>query len=93
MKIEDILLPTQNQLIDENSFDLEKWRRELPMDYLIAVRILIESDNPAVKAEIFKSIVQIANLHVPNILYKYIPLKDSPSSNEKRFDKIGRAHV
>lgn len=86
MKIEDILLPTQNPVIDAKNFDLEKWRREMPMDYLIAVRILIESDNPVVKEEIFKRIVQIANLHVPDILYKYIPLKDSPSSNEKRFD-------
>ena len=86
MKIEDILLPTQNQLIDEKTFDLEKWRREVPMDYLISARILTASDNPAVNAELFKSIVQIASLHVPDILYKYIPLKDSPSSNEKRFD-------
>lgn len=88
MKIEDILLQMQNPVIDEKNYDLEKWRRELPMDYLIAVRILIESDNPAVKAEIFKSIVQIANLHVPNILYKYIPLKDCPTSNKKRFDTL-----
>ena len=70
MKLEDIQLP-KKELIDAKDFDKEKWRKENPMDYLKAARILTMSNEPAVTNEVFKRIFQITRLYIPDTLYKY----------------------
>jgi len=87
MKLEDIQLP-KKELINAKDFDKEKWRKENPMDYLKAARILTMSKEPAVTDEIFKTIFQIAQLHIPDTLYKYYSLTDNTEKNEKKFNTL-----
>lgn len=43
MKIEDLHYSLSNVPVDEKNFDLEKWRRENPMDYLKALYLILSS--------------------------------------------------
>ena len=43
MKIEDLHYSLLNVPVDEENFDLEKWRRENPMDYLKALYLVLSS--------------------------------------------------
>ena len=88
MKLEDIQLPEPTKPVDEKNWELETWRKEYPMDYLKSACILNRSKDARVQAEIFETIYQVAQLHVPNILNKYISLSDDNDSNEKRFDTL-----
>ena len=88
MKIEDLYFPRPNKDVKEDDFDLEAWRKENPMDYLKAAFLLNQAIAPAVQAEVFKTIFQVTRLYIPNILYKYFPLKDNEESNEKRFQAL-----
>ena len=92
MKIEDIPFPLP-KVVDEKNFDIEKWRKETPVDYFLAARLVISSDNPAVQAEVFKSIFQIAQLHIPSVLYKYISLPDNAEKKRKRFDALLKSRL
>lgn len=87
MKLEDIQLP-KKELIDAKDFDKEKWRKENPMDYLKAARILTMSNEPAVTNEVFKRIFQITRLYIPDTLYKYYSLTDNTELNEKKFNTL-----
>lgn len=40
MKIEDLYFPPTDSPVDEKNFDLEKWRRECPIDYFKAIYVL-----------------------------------------------------
>ncbi len=88
MKIEDLYFPRPNKDVKEDDFDLEAWRKENPMDYLKAAFLLNQAIAPAVQAEVFKTIFQVTRLYIPNILYKYFPLKNNEESNEKRFQAL-----
>lgn len=87
MKIEDILIPAP-KIVDENNFDLEEWRREVPINYFELARFLTISNHPIVKNEVFKTIYQAVQLHIPGTLYKYISLSGKTDSDEKRFDAL-----
>ena len=71
MKIEDLHFDLPKEAVDEENWDLEKWRKEHPMDYLKALQIMNMSDNSEVKAELFKTIYKITRFHIPEVLYKY----------------------
>ena len=87
MKIEDIPIPAP-KIVDENNIDLEKWRREVPINYYELARFLTISNHPLVKNEVFKTIYQAVQLHIPETLYKYISLSGKTGSDEKRFDAL-----
>lgn len=87
MKIEDIPIPAP-KIVDENNIDLEKWRREVPINYYELARFLTVSNHPLVKKEVFKTIYQAVQLHIPETLYKYISLSGKTGSDEKRFDAL-----
>ncbi len=87
MKIEDIPIPAP-KIVDENNFDLEEWRREVPINYFELARFLTISNHPIVKNEVFKTIYQAVQLHIPGTLYKYISLSGKTDSDEKRFDAL-----
>lgn len=87
MKIEDIPIPAP-KIVDENNFDLEEWRREVPINYFELARFLTISNHPIVKNEVFKTIYKAVQLHIPGTLYKYISLSVKTDSDEKRFDAL-----
>lgn len=88
MKIEDIPIPQPKNDVDEKNFDLEKWRKDVPINYYETARLLTAFDQPILNSMVFNTIYQIIQLHIPDTLYKYIPLKDNPTSNEKRFNAL-----
>lgn len=69
----------------DNSFDIEQYRRENPMDYIKAIEILKHCSN---KDEVFGWIYQITRLHIPDILYKYISLTDDENLNHQKLQAL-----
>ena len=74
-----------NHPVDEKTFDLEKWRREKPMDYLMAVYLINTAPN---KNEVFSTIYNVTRLYIPDTLYKYFSLSEDPLLNKKKFDTL-----
>lgn len=87
MKIESVPIPPP-KVIDEKDFDLEKWRKDVPIDYYVLAHILTSSDNPIVRNELFKTVYQAVQLHIPDTLYKYVSLSGKESSDDKRFETL-----
>ena len=73
MKIEDLWYEIPSQSVDSKNFDIEKWRKETPMDYLKAMCILNKAQGP-IKDIIFKEIYKITRLYIPDVLYKFFHL-------------------
>lgn len=66
-------------------FDLEKWRAENPMDYILAMNLINQASN---KNEVFKTIYKITRLHLPDVLFKYVSLTDDNVLNESKLDTV-----
>lgn len=88
MKIEDLHYDLTISPIDESKWDLEQWRKDYPMDYLKAIYILNTANNSIVQAEFFKAIWRVAQMHIPNVLYKYFSLSDDKKLNKKKFKTL-----
>ena len=93
MKIEDLHFNLPPESVDEENWDLEKWRKEHPMDYFKALHILNMSDNSIVKAEVFKAIYRVIRMHIPDVLYKYYSLSDNETSNMKKFQALSDGQI
>ena len=100
MKIEDISFDLPNVPIDEKNFDLGKWRRETPMDYLKALYIIFESDKivdgvpgELARAIAFQSIYKVSRQYIPDTLYKYGSLTDDTDLNEKKFQTLQNRQI
>lgn len=87
MKIEDLYFPPPDSPVDEKNFDLEKWRRECPMDYFKAVYVL-QQGKGILQDEIFKSIYRVVRLYLPDTLYKYYSLTDDQELNAKKLETL-----
>lgn len=90
MKIEDIKYSIPEESIDEEDFDIEKWRSENPMDYLKAMFLINMASN---KNEIYKTIYQVIRLHIPDTLFKYYSLTDNTTLNEQKFETLQQAKI
>ena len=93
MKIEDMCFDLSSEQVDEENWDLEKWRKENPMDYFKALYILNMSDYNEVKAEVFKAIYKVTRLHIPDILYKYYSLSNDEALNMKKFQTLNDGKI
>ncbi len=85
MKIEDLYYTIPEKEIDEENFDIEKWRNETPMDYLKAMFLINTVSN---KAEVFKTIYQVTRHYIPDTLFKYYSLTDSIDLNEQKLNTL-----
>lgn len=93
LKIEDLHFEMPNESINEKDFDLEKWRRESPMNYLKAMYLLSLTNNSTVKTEIFMTIHRITRLYIPDVLYKYSSLSNDNELNEKKFQTLQKGQI
>lgn len=93
MKIEDLRFTFPKEPIDEENWNLEKWRKENPMDYFKALYILNMYDNSDAKAETFKTIYKVIRLHIPDILYKYYSLSNDEMLNTKKFQTLNDGKI
>ena len=88
LKFEDFQFDLLSKSVDEQNWDREKWRKENPMDYIKAVRVLDMALDNATRAELFQTIYQIVRLHIPDVLYKYYSLSEREESNERKFKTL-----
>lgn len=95
MKIEDLHYSLSNVPVDEKNFDLEKWRRENPMDYLKALYLIQSSadwgqgiPNDIAMAVSFQEIYKVTRQYIPNILYKFYSLTNDCCLNEKKLTTL-----
>lgn len=88
MKIEDCQLNYPTEPIDEANWELEKWRKDCPMDYTKALYILNLTGSGDARAKVFETIYQITRLYIPDILYKYYSLSDDEKSNARKFQTL-----
>ena len=88
MKIEDLHYSMPEKMVDEENFDIEKWRAEKPMDYLLAISLLNSTSSPIVKNEVFKTIYKVTRLYIPDTLFKYYSLTDDINLNEQKLDTL-----
>lgn len=65
--------------------DIERYRREYPMDYIKAIELLNISSN---RDEVFRCVYQITRLHIPKILYKYVSLTDDENLNKLKMQTL-----
>ncbi len=93
LKIEDMSFDLPKEPVDEENWDLEKWRKENPMDYFKALYILNMDNNSEVKAEVFKAIYKVTRLHIPDILYKYYSLSDDEMLNTKKLQTLNNGKI
>lgn len=90
MKIEDLKYTVPEREIDEENFDIEKWRNENPMDYLKAMFLINTASN---KAEVFKTIYQVTRHYIPETLFKYYSLTDSIALNEQKLNTLEQKKI
>ncbi|MCR3922649.1 MAG: DUF2971 domain-containing protein [Firmicutes bacterium] len=74
----------------ETDFNIEDYRTEHSMDYLIAMELIL---NTPYKVEAFQTLYGITRLHIPNILYKYYSLSDNDSLNESKIETLRNEKV
>jgi len=91
VKLDDLQYAVPEQPIDENKFDIEKWR-ETPMDYLKAMYIMNMADGVA-KDVIFKEVYKITRLYIPDVLYKYYSLTDDKKLNSQKLQTLMESKV
>ncbi|MDD4760864.1 MAG: DUF2971 domain-containing protein [Bacteroidaceae bacterium] len=69
----------------EKELDIEKWRAENPMDYILAMNLINQVSN---KNEVFMTIYKITRLHLPDVLFKFISLTDDIVLNKSKLDTV-----
>lgn len=87
MKIEELHYDNNGE-VDESNWEINKWRKEHPMNYFLTSYILYQAENEKVVAEVFKTIYRVTRLYVPDIVYKYYSLSDNEELNEKKFKTL-----
>lgn len=90
MKFEDLYYSMPDQPVDEKNFDLEKWRQEKPMDYLLAMYLIGKASN---RDEVFHRIYKVTRLYIPDTLYKYISLSKDNVQNERKIWTLSESKV
>lgn len=95
LKIEDLNYNLPDEDVDEKDFDIDKWRKDNPMDYFKAVYMLLSSVDlyPSLPRDIifatyFEAIYKVTRQYIPNTLYKFCSLTDDENLNEIKLDTL-----
>lgn len=79
--------------INEDEWNIDKWRNETPMDYLKAVALIVGSENSDKRNTIFNTIYKLSRLYIPDQLVKYYSLTDNIDLNNRKFDTLRNQKV
>ena len=93
MKLDDLNFEIPLEPVDEENWDLEKWRKENPMDYFKALAIMSKAENSIVISEIFKTIYTVTRLHIPDVLYKYYSISNDEPLNKIKFQTLSNGKM
>ena len=80
-------------MADDDEFDVEKYREERPMDYLLAVQLIREQQDPIIKKLTLDNVLKIMHLHVPDVLYKYYSLNEDVELNENKLSTLRNSKI
>lgn len=72
----------------DNSFDIEKWRKEHPIDYTKALDILESIDNPVAVAYAMQQLFSVFKMYIPDVLFKYYSFTDDVRLNKTKIDTL-----
>jgi hypothetical protein len=70
----------------DEEFDIEKWRRDHPMDYIKGLNLI--NCFQGVQDTVFREITEIARLHVPDMLFKYGSLTEDTSLSDAKIETL-----
>ena len=90
MKIEDIHYDLQPIPVDEENFDIEKWRLQNPVDYFKFMYMINISAN---KNEVFQLLYKISRLYIPDTLYKYYSFTDDKTLNQQKLQTLEQQKI
>lgn len=92
MKIEDLYYQETVATVDDSEFDIGKWRKEKPMDYLLAIYLLEQADGIA-KDYMFWEIYKVTRLYIPDTLYKYYSFSEDRKLNRKKLRTLEKEQI
>lgn len=93
LRIEDIEIKRNNKKIDEKNWDINKWRKEYPIDYYEMSAMLVNSEEAIIRDEVFKMLYQIIRLHIPDTVYKYFSLDVSEKRDKENLETLFKGKV
>lgn len=93
MRIEDIKIELNTKKIDENNWEINKWRKEYPVDYFKMAAMLLNPDEAILRDEVFKALYKIIRLYIPDTVYKYYSLDVSEKRDEENLDTLYKGKV
>lgn len=64
MRIEDIKIKLNTKKIDENNWEINKWRKEYPVDYFKMAAMLLNPDEAILRDDVFKALYKIIRLYM-----------------------------
>lgn len=96
MKIEELNYNLDGKEVDDKNFDIEKWRRENPIDYFKIIYLYLklgENVNDELKNYIFMQIYKVTRLYVPDILFKYYSLNEDVDMNYQKLETLQQGKI
>lgn len=72
----------------KESFNIEKWRKEHPINYIKFLDILFSATEPNVINYMFMQIYKATRLYVPDNLYKYYSLDENEELNKIKIQTL-----
>lgn len=96
MKIEELNYPLNDKEVDDKNFDIEKWRRENPIDYFKIVYIYLkigENIRDDFKSMIFMDLYKVLRLYIPDTLFKYYSLNEDVDMNNTKLETLQQGKI
>lgn len=94
MRIEDIKIkPNNKKKFDEKNWDINEWRKEYPVDYFNMSAMLVNTDEAAIRDELFKIIYQSIRLYIPDTVYKYFSLDVNDKRDKEKLETLYNGKV
>lgn len=93
VRIENIEIEFKTKKIDEKNWEINKWRKEYPVDYFKMVALLIKPEEAILRDEVFKAIYKIIRLYIPDTVYKYYSLDISEKRNKENLDTLYKGKI
>lgn len=80
-------------ILDENNLNIEEWRKNNPMDYYKALRILADADDGRVATEVFNATYIVTRKYLPEVLYKYYSLSEDNNLNTMKLQTLSEGKI